>query len=105
MRDQELNSVARVSEKDILSISKLKLVSPICVLSLSCFRKNQSDDAGSEEKLSADTVALEKLEFVASLSAPIGSSSGGADDLQTILKKTHSARDKHIFRCKLIFLL
>jgi len=52
---------------------------------------------GSEEKLSADSVALEKLEFVASLSAPI-STSGGTDDLQTILMKVHSARDKHIFR-------
>jgi len=67
-------------------------------------------ESGSAEAFTADSEAMEKLELVASLSAPVpdggsssagggsGGKSPGASDLQSILKKLHSAKDKHIFR-------
>ena len=50
--------------------------------------------------------AFEKLKHVASLSSPvnaIASPGMSVDSLDTILKKVHSARDKHIFRCEFQF--
>ena len=43
---------------------------------------------------------MEKLEVVASLSAPVAgtSSSDSSTDLSSVLKKIHTAKDKHIFR-------
>ena len=49
---------------------------------------------GSEEALTAEAQAMEKLETVAQLSSPIGSPS----DLEEVLQSLHVARDKHIFR-------
>ena len=64
--------------------------------------------AGSAEAYATDSEAMEKLEAVASLSPPVqdaasspSSSSGkspGPGSLEVILKKIHSAKDKHIFR-------
>ena len=49
---------------------------------------------GSEEALTAEAQAMEKLEMVAQLSSPIGSPS----DLDAVLQSLNAARDKHIFR-------
>ena len=56
--------------------------------------------AGSAEAFTKDAEAMEKLEFVASLSAPIpaNTSSDPTVDLPTVLTKIHTAKDKHIFR-------
>jgi len=56
---------------------------------------------GSEERMAADAVAIEKLELVASLSAPLcqhSSPGSPPEDLPTVLNKFHTTRDKHIFR-------
>ena len=58
---------------------------------------------GSEERNNTNAEAFEKLKHVASLSSPvnaIASPGMSVDSLDTILKKVHSARDKHIFRCE-----
>lgn len=56
-------------------------------------------DAGSPEAYAADGDAVEKLELVASLTAPLGSeTSNSKTELESILKKVHAAKDKHIFR-------
>ena len=49
---------------------------------------------GSEEALTADAEAMEKLREVANLSSPIT----GSSDHDDVLQSLHSARDKHIFR-------
>mmetsp|Transcript_210 Transcript_210/g.393 ORF Transcript_210/g.393 Transcript_210/m.393 type:complete len:1914 (-) Transcript_210:1028-6769(-) len=57
--------------------------------------------SGTPGAFAADGEAMEKLELVASLSAPLpetGKSPGSKADLETILKKVHGAKDKHIFR-------
>jgi len=65
--------------------------------------------SGSAEAFTADSEAVEKLELVASLSAPLpesnitgaggsGGKSPSTPDLESILKKVHAAKDKHIFR-------
>ena len=51
--------------------------------------------------MAADAVAMEKLELVASLSAPLSQHlppGSSPEDLSTVLNKFHTARDKHIFR-------
>jgi len=56
---------------------------------------------GSEERMTADASAIQKLELVASLSAPLSQNltpGSSPDDLPTVLNKFHTARDKHIFR-------
>lgn len=64
--------------------------------------KAKEFESGSAEAFTADSEAMEKLELVASLSAPLpenkSPSSGSSADLESILKKVHSAKDKHIFR-------
>ncbi len=67
--------------------------------------KARECEGGSPEAFAADSDALERLELVASLSAPLSetgskSSSGSASaaELESILKKFHTAKDKHIFR-------
>jgi len=56
-------------------------------------------DAGSPEAYAADGDAVEKLELVASLTAPLGNeTSNSKTELESILKKVHAAKDKHIFR-------
>lgn len=61
--------------------------------------KAKECDSGSVEAFTADSEAMEKLELVASLSAPLPESkSPSSVDLESILKKIHSAKDKHIFR-------
>lgn len=58
---------------------------------------------GSEERMTADAAAIQKLELVASLSAPLSQIStpgSSPEDLPTVLNKFHTARDKHIFRRK-----
>jgi len=63
--------------------------------------KTDSLPKDSEEKMKADSVAFKKLECVAKLTAPpAGSSSNSSDDLNAVLQKVHSAKDRHIFRCK-----
>jgi hypothetical protein len=67
--------------------------------------KARECEGGSPEAFAADSDAFERLELVASLSAPLPetgskSSSGSASvaELESILKKFHTAKDKHIFR-------
>ena len=51
--------------------------------------------------------AFEKLKHVASLSSPVSaivSPGTSVDSLDSILNKVHTARDKHIFRCKLKYI-
>eukprot|EP00804_Cyclotella_cryptica_P029241 CCRYP_011675-RB/>CCRYP_011675-RB protein AED:0.01 eAED:0.01 QI:1427/1/1/1/1/0.75/4/248/1365 len=56
-------------------------------------------ETGSAEAFTADAEAMEKLEVVASLTAPIGSGSPlNSDAAFAVLKKLHTAKDKHIFR-------
>ncbi|KAL7520542.1 hypothetical protein ACHAWX_005260 [Stephanocyclus meneghinianus] len=56
-------------------------------------------ESGSAEAFTADAEAMEKLEVVASLTAPIGSGSPlNSDAAFAVLKKLHTAKDKHIFR-------
>ena len=59
--------------------------------------KARECEAGSPEAFEADREAVEKLELVASYSAPLGETSNKTD-LESILKKVHAAKDKHIFR-------
>ena len=59
--------------------------------------KAREFEAGRPEAFEADREAVEKLELVASYSAPLGETSNRAD-LESILKKVHAAKDKHIFR-------
>ena len=55
--------------------------------------------SGSAEAFAADNEAKEKLQTVASLSAPVAEGkSPGSADLESILKKVHNTKDKHIFR-------
>ena len=56
----------------------------------------------SEERMKADSVAFQRLEYVAKLTSPpsTGSSSNSSDDLNTVLQKVHTAKDRHIFRCE-----
>ena len=51
---------------------------------------------GSEEALTADAAAKEKLEYVATLTAP--PAGGSSSDLKNVLESVHTARDRHIFR-------
>lgn len=65
--------------------------------------KAKECESGSAEAFTADSEAMEKLEQVAKLSAPLPenkspSAAGSSSDLTSILKKVHSAKDKHIFR-------
>lgn len=67
--------------------------------------KARDYESGSPEAFAADAEALERLEVVASLSAPLSetgnksqSGSASAWELESILKKFHAAKDKHIFR-------
>ena len=67
--------------------------------------KAKECDGGSPEAFAADVDAFERLELVASLSAPLAetgnkssSASAAATELESILKKFHTAKDKHIFR-------
>lgn len=64
--------------------------------------KAKGCEAGSAEAFTADAEAMEKLEVVASLSSPlVGISSSNSDssaDMASVLKKIHTAKDKHIFR-------
>lgn len=58
---------------------------------------------GSEDRTNLNAEAFEKLRHVASLSSPvsaIASPGSSVESLHEILKKVHSARDKHIFRCE-----
>ncbi|KAL3823061.1 hypothetical protein ACHAXA_011113 [Cyclostephanos tholiformis] len=59
--------------------------------------KARECETGSPEAFEADREAVEKLEIVASYSAPLGETCN-KDDLESILKKVHGAKDKHIFR-------
>ncbi len=59
--------------------------------------KARECETGSPEAFVADREAMEKLELVASYSAPLGETSNKGD-LESILKKVHCAKDKHIFR-------
>lgn len=62
---------------------------------------------GSEERNKYNFEAFEKLKIVASLTCPpMSNSSPGAssENLDAILSKIHSAKDKHIFRCKFIYM-
>ena len=56
----------------------------------------------SEERMKADSVAFQRLEYIAKLTSPpsTGSSSNSSDDLNTVLQKVHTAKDRHIFRCE-----
>jgi hypothetical protein len=55
--------------------------------------------SGTEEAISADAEAMDKLEVVAALSAPAsGGASTSPSELRPILDKLHNARDNHIFR-------
>jgi len=64
--------------------------------------KAKGCEAGSAEAFTADAEAMEKLEVVASLSSPlVGISSSNSDssaDMSSVLKRFHTAKDKHIFR-------
>lgn len=62
--------------------------------------------SGSDEKAEANSTAFHMLETVAKFTTPPSacSSPGTSDDLEIILKKLHSARDKHIFRCELAYI-
>ena len=64
--------------------------------------KADSYPSGSDERAEANSTAFQMLEAVATLTTPPSacSSPGSTDDLESILQKLHSARDKHIFRCK-----
>lgn len=53
-------------------------------------------ETGTEEALAAEAQAMERLESVANLSAPLSGSS--SFDISDVLEKLHTARDKHIFR-------
>lgn len=57
-------------------------------------------ETGTEEALAAEAEALDRLEILATLTAPIPSSgsSSSPSDIQPVLEKLHTARDKHIFR-------
>lgn len=61
--------------------------------------KAKECDSGSAEAFTADADAMEKLEKLATLCAPppAGKPSEAAD-LETVLRKFHTAKDKHIFR-------
>ncbi|KAL7553699.1 hypothetical protein ACHAWF_017019 [Thalassiosira exigua] len=65
--------------------------------------KAKECESGSAEAFDADNDAKEKLELVATLTAPVaegtpnGKSNGGTN-LEAILKKFHTAKDRHIFR-------
>lgn len=57
--------------------------------------------AGSPAAFAADAAAVEKLEAVAALTAPVeggGKSSPAKADAAAVLKKVHTAKDKHVFR-------
>lgn len=67
--------------------------------------KARECEVGSPEAFAADSEALDRLELVASLSAPLSETGNKAPsgtaltaELESILKKFHSAKDKHIFR-------
>jgi len=51
--------------------------------------------SGTEEAITANADAMEKLELVASFTAP---STGANAEISPILEKLHNARDNHIFR-------
>ena len=55
-------------------------------------------ETGTEEFLAAEAEAVERLEVVASLSAPLSGQSSIPSDIRPVLEKLHAARDKHIFR-------
>jgi len=57
--------------------------------------------SGSEERSNAKAAAYEKLQHVASLSSPPSANASpgtSTEDLDLILNKIHTARDRHIFR-------
>eukprot|EP00574_Skeletonema_japonicum_P008396 CAMPEP_0201719072 /NCGR_PEP_ID=MMETSP0593-20130828/4392_1 /ASSEMBLY_ACC=CAM_ASM_000672 /TAXON_ID=267983 /ORGANISM="Skeletonema japonicum, Strain CCMP2506" /LENGTH=1727 /DNA_ID=CAMNT_0048209463 /DNA_START=14 /DNA_END=5197 /DNA_ORIENTATION=+ len=63
--------------------------------------KAKECESGSAEAFTADADAMEKLEKMAALCAPpaaAGKSSSEVGDLETVLRKLHAAKDKHIFR-------
>ena len=61
--------------------------------------KRREFKSGTEEAISADAEAMEKLEVVAALTAPAsGGISSFPSDIRPILEKLHNARDNHIFR-------
>ena len=59
--------------------------------------KAREFEAGRPEAFEADREAVEKLELVASYSAPLGETSNRAN-LESILKEVHAAKEDHIFR-------
>ncbi|KAK1741948.1 sister chromatid cohesion protein PDS5 [Skeletonema marinoi] len=63
--------------------------------------KAKECESGSAEAFTADADAMEKLEKMAALCAPplaTGKNSADEGDLETVLRKLHAAKDKHIFR-------
>ena len=63
--------------------------------------KAKECESGSAEAFTADADAMEKLEKMASLCTPppaVGKPSSEVGDLETVLRKFHAAKDKHIFR-------
>jgi len=63
--------------------------------------KAKECESGSAEAFTADADAMEKLEKMATLCAPpaaAGKSTSEVGDLETVLRKLHAAKDKHIFR-------
>jgi hypothetical protein len=56
----------------------------------------------SGERMEANTSAFQKLEALAKLTSPpsASSSQGSTDDLNSVLQKFHTAKDRHIFRRK-----
>lgn len=55
-------------------------------------------DAGSPGAYAANGDAMEKLEIVASLTSPHGGELSNKSRLESILKKFHATKDKHVFR-------
>eukprot|EP00956_Cyclotella_meneghiniana_P011746 scaffold16521_cov66-Cyclotella_meneghiniana.AAC.9 len=55
-------------------------------------------ESGSAEAFTADAEAMEKLEAVAHLTASSGLGSPNSEAFYGMLKKFHTAKDKHIFR-------
>jgi len=67
--------------------------------------KAESHASGSDEKINASAAAFKTLEVVATLTSPPSATSSpgsSAEDLESILKKVHEVKDKHIFRRKYI---
>jgi sister-chromatid-cohesion protein PDS5 len=62
--------------------------------------KAKECESGSAEAFTADAEAMEKLEKMAALCAPPPAAGKPTEvaDLETVLRKFHAAKDKHIFR-------